>query len=235
MGVFGRSKSDLVTSRGRETVPDPSARSEASTAGATVEAGPGDATTRGARNGGQSKQAGKGRPTPRRREAESRNRRPLVAPPLDKNASKEERKRAKVERRRAAREHRALVQQAYVTGDDRHLPQRDRGPVRRFARDHVDARRSVGEYFLPLALPLVLLYAAPSPLIRFAAILLLYGLLILVAVDSVLLRRKLNRLLAAKFGADKIAGTATYGMMRSWQIRRSRLPRPQVKRGEYPH
>jgi hypothetical protein len=180
------------------------------------------------------KQGGKGRPTPRRREVEARNRRPLISAPLDKSASKEERKRARDEQRRISRERRAQMQQAYVTGDDRHLPPRDKGPVRRFVRDYVDARRSVGEYFLPAALPLVLLYAAPNPLVRLVAIVLLYLLMLLVAVDTLLLRRTLKLLLQRKFDADKIGGAANYGMFRSWQMRRSRLPRPQVRRGEYP-
>ena len=42
-----------------------------------------------------------------------------------------------------------------VTGDERHLPLRDKGPVRRFIRDYVDARFSIGEILLP-ALVLIL-------------------------------------------------------------------------------
>ena len=42
--------------------------------------------------------------------------------------------------------------QALREGDERHLPPRDRGPVRKYVRDIVDSRRSVAEYFLPLAL-----------------------------------------------------------------------------------
>ena len=36
------------------------------------------------------------------------------------------------------------------TGDERYLPARDKGPVRRFVRDWIDARLCVAEMLLPL-------------------------------------------------------------------------------------
>ena len=43
-----------------------------------------------------------------------------------------------------------------ASGDDRYLPARDKGPVRAFARDYVDSRRTVGEYMLPLVIVFLL-------------------------------------------------------------------------------
>ena len=37
------------------------------------------------------------------------------------------------------------------TGDERNMPAKDRGPVRRFIRDADDARWNLGEFFLPVA------------------------------------------------------------------------------------
>jgi len=54
-------------------------------------------------------------------------------------------------------------------------------------------------------------------------------------VDIVLLARRLKKLLTAKFGAQKVVrGTLMYGVMRAFQMRRMRLPKPQVQRGQYP-
>ena len=36
------------------------------------------------------------------------------------------------------------------TGDERYLPARDKGPVRRYVRDFVDARLCMAELLLPL-------------------------------------------------------------------------------------
>jgi len=63
---------------------------------------------------------------------------------------------------------------------------------------------------------------------------LLYGLVVVVGIDTWLLRRRVQRLADAKFGADKTRGIGGYAMMRSLQLRRTRLPRAQVKRGDFP-
>jgi len=80
--------------------------------------------------------ARKGRPTPKRREAEQARRRPLV--PDGRGDRKALKAQAKVRREREY--------QAMITGDDRNLPPRDKGPVRRWVRDYVDARHNAGEY-----------------------------------------------------------------------------------------
>ncbi len=179
---------------------------------------------------------GKGRPTPKRREAEMLRRNPVVKTSaqqqLARNASKEEKKAARAKDREARRRESLLRRQALATGDERYLPERDKGPVRRWTRDWVDARWSVGEFFIPAALVVVML-GLFQPLAIYSVIG-LYAIVLLVVVDSVLLRRTLKRRLTEKFGADKAAGAPTYGMMRALQIRRTRLPRPQVKRGQYP-
>jgi hypothetical protein len=44
----------------------------------------------------------------------------------------------------------------------------------------------------------------------------------------------LRRRLAQKFGAGKVEKVAWYASMRAIQMRFLRLPKPQVKRGQYP-
>ncbi|MFN8076250.1 MAG: DUF3043 domain-containing protein [Kineosporiaceae bacterium] len=180
---------------------------------------------------------GKGRPTPRRREAQQRNRRVVGtgAAPLPSTATKEERKAARRAQRQAAAEQRVKARQALASGDERHLPDRDRGPARRWARDYVDARLNPGELFLPGALLFLLLgvvgRGTESVLLQFGGTLVFYGMFLMVIVDSVLLRRRVTKLATEKFGAEAGRGTGTYAMTRALQFRMTRLPKPQVKRG----
>lgn len=166
---------------------------------------------------------GKGRPTPKRREAEARRRTPAVAPANRKEAAKLARGQAR-ERRRAARV-------ALAKGDERMLPARDAGPVRRYARDFVDSRRNVGGLFLPLAAVIFVLSLAKDPGIRAAVYFLWMGMLIALFVDSVYVARSIRRLAAEKFPGESTRGIGLYAAMRGMQVRRLRLPPPRVTRG----
>lgn len=171
---------------------------------------------------------GKGRPTPKRREAEAANKRPLV--PDDRRAAA---KAARVKQRQS----REIEYQAMKSGDEKNLPPRDRGPVRRYVRNYVDARRNVAEYFLFVAAVfLVLTFVAnQAPGLAVLAILGVYLVVLVAIVDSFIMWRMLKKRLVAKFGPDAvIRGTAMYAVMRAFQIRRARLPKPMVKHGEYP-
>ncbi|SFK02781.1 DUF3043 domain-containing protein [Cellulomonas sp. KH9] len=172
---------------------------------------------------------GKGRPTPKRKEAEARNKRPLV--PTDRRAAAREARA----RNRAQRD---LEYQAMRSGDERHMPARDRGPVRRYVRDSVDSRWNLGEFFLPLAavfLVLQFVTARSAPVVAFATLLLLYVYIIASMVDAWLMWRGLKKRLVAKFGADKLPrGLAMYAVLRAFQVRPSRLPKPLVKHGQRP-
>lgn len=184
------------------------------------------------------KAPGKGRPTPKRKEAEQRNRTPLgsgrTPGTVKPGASKDERKAAKEARRKIAQEERMKTREALQTGDEAHLPARDKGPARRFARDYVDARRGIGEYFLPLVMTILLVSLIPIPVVQQIGLMSIWTAGIFSFGDGILLRRKVNRLTREKFGAEVSSGAGFYAMMRSLQIRRTRLPRPQVKRGEFP-
>ncbi|WP_434621419.1 DUF3043 domain-containing protein [Arthrobacter sp. A5] len=169
-------------------------------------------------------QAAKGTPTPTRREREAANQRPLV--PNDRGA-------AKVAQRDARREDQARMRRALDTGEERFLPVRDKGPQKRFARDFVDSRFSLGEYVMFAALAIVILslvipVTSNTQIIVFG---IFWVMVLAVAVDSVFLSRKLKRRLREKFGSVD-SGVTWYGTMRSLQFRRLRLPKPLVKRGQ---
>ncbi|MFG2296657.1 DUF3043 domain-containing protein [Streptomyces sp. NPDC048603] len=171
-------------------------------------------------------QAPKGRPTPKRAVAQSQ-RKSVVASTGNR---KEDAKRAR-ERRRAEL---AKQREALASGDERYLPARDKGPVRRFVRDFVDSRFSVAEMFLPLAVAILVLSMIRVPSIQNIALLLWLGVIALIIVDSIGLFIRLRKAVNERFPDEPKRGAVAYGLMRTLQMRRLRLPKPQVKRGERP-
>ena len=184
--------------------------------------------------------APKGRPTPKR---DSNRRRGPVAPApmttaearrrrkeLRTKMSREERKEDKVARRAAMSDRRERM----MAGEDDYLLPRDKGPVRRFARDIVDSRRigvlglfmpaALGLIFIMLAVPQVQLYISPAMLILMAVM----------VIDGIFLGRKVNRLVDEKFPDNTESGwkLGFYAASRASQLRRMRAPRPQVNRGD---
>ena len=147
----------------------------------------------------------------------------------------EDRKASKAAERAAVQEQRLKMRQAMDTGDEKFLPLRDKGPQKRFARDYVDARFSLGEYLMFGAL----IFVVVSLLVPASSEQMIYVLggfwvmFLAVFVDVFILSRKLRKRLTEKFGEVE-RGTVWYGSMRSLQFRRLRLPKPLVKRGEYP-
>lgn len=173
--------------------------------------------------------AKKGRPTLSRKEAEAANRRPLVVT---------DRRAAGKAARAKDREVRDREYQALRSGDTAHLPLRDRGPVRQYIRDYVDARWSLGEYFLIVAVVLLVIsiLSGSNNLLMVISTLGIYLLAIFVLVDTYLMWRSVKRRLIAKFGEDRMErGLAMYAVSRTLQFRRWRLPRPtQARHGVYP-
>jgi hypothetical protein len=165
--------------------------------------------------------SGKGKATPKRREAEAARKQRLTAPKNRREAARQLRQRRY--------EDRAKVQAALRSGDDRYLPARDSGPVRRFIRDLVDSRFNVAEFLLPLLLVILVLNVAEQVV--------LVGYLWTVTIfattaDTLFLWWRLKRELKRRFPDQSIKGSVLYGVLRSSQLRRLRLPKPQVKRGE---
>lgn len=182
-----------------------------------------------------SKPGGKGRPTPKRRDAQARGLHPVV--PTDRKAAMREAKARRDEAWRRQRE-------AMETGDERYLPARDKGPVRRYIRDYVDARFCLGEAFMPLALGMMAVTLVISfmprlvdPYVTTYILLGVYALILLAVIDSVLCWWTLRRKLYAKFGQDKVRAQGMvfwYIFSRAFNVRRWRQPKPQVARREYP-
>ena len=171
---------------------------------------------------------GKGRPTPSRKEAEAA-RRERAKPVLDRRAA------ARADRAQT-REERLKARQALVSGDERALPARDRGPVRRFARDYVDAHRTAGEFMLPAMVLLVPLSfginVISSVTIKSYVVLGTYLFMIIILGGTVVLARQVKREAAGRFPDAEVRGAGMYAALRSVQPRRWRLPKARVKPGD---
>jgi hypothetical protein len=172
------------------------------------------------------KASGKGRPTPKRSEAQGRRPGPPPPPPTT-------RKEAYKRMREQQATRRAESRQGAARGDDAYLPARDRGPVRKLVRDIVDTRRNVGSFFLAIAGVALIGTVVPSLVVRNYASFLLFGFFLLLIVDSVVLGRKIKRKVAERFpdGNHKTRGLVFYGISRATMIRRWRFPKPDVALG----
>ena len=167
-------------------------------------------------------QAGKGRPTPKRSEAERGRYQPIgggsrrpAGPrtPADKARDRGERSRK---------------YEAMKRGEDWALNPRDRGPVRALARDFVDSKRRISEYYMYV---LVLLVAALFLRSNYTSFLVLVLILVMVA-DALYLRRGLRRIVAERLPSEPTTGMTWYAVTRAIQLRRFRIPQPRVNPGE---
>lgn len=175
---------------------------------------------------------GKGRATPKRREAEGRRRGPAPAPPrTQREASKLARanRPSKDDRRAKAAERRRRMD----AGDDRVLLPRDRGPVRAHVRDIVDSRPHVIGLFLPLAALVLVAALVRNPVLQQYITLFTFLMLLVMVVEGTLLGMQVLKKVRAKFPDQEVKGLPTgwYAFSRATQPRRMRVPKPKVKRG----
>ncbi|MPY98624.1 MAG: DUF3043 domain-containing protein [Actinophytocola sp.] len=179
----------------------------------------------------------KGRPTPSRRDAEGRRRGPVAPPPKttreaikrsrqlrkEKPVSKEERKAQMRERR-----------ERMMAGDERYLLPRDRGPVKAFVRDCVDARHNLLGLFMPLAIIVFISLLIPNLAVQRWATLLTMAMLAAMAIEGVINGRRITALARENFPNEDIKGRTIgwYAFIRASQIRRLRVPKPRLKPGD---
>jgi hypothetical protein len=146
------------------------------------------------------------------------------------------------DRRAATKESRAKMAEArekarigMAAGEEKYLPVRDKGPQRRWIRDYVDARFSVGEILIPIMFLVIILTFINNEVYQLIGIAGLWLFFLVAVVDGVILGIIVTRRLTAKFGADRLQrGNRWYAAMRAMQLRIMRLPKPQVKRGQFP-
>ncbi|MQA93187.1 MAG: DUF3043 domain-containing protein [Streptosporangiales bacterium] len=169
--------------------------------------------------------APKGRPTPKRSEVERGQRRPISAPADRKQAYRQFKDRQKADRARA--------REGMMRGDEKYLPARDRGPVRALARDYVDSRRTLGEFFLWLSLAIVLLAMLPVAPVQAGAYFVVWpAMMVGIIGEGFWTSRRVKALAQERYPGESHRGIGMYAAMRALQMRRLRLPPPRVKRGE---
>ena len=186
-------------------------------------------------------QTGKGRPTPKRSQAEanryrsitgsttSGRSRPAPAAPGRKLTPEE-----KTKARTQARADRDRQMQAMKRGEDWALSPRDRGAVKQLARDYVDAHRRPSEFYMyALILLVVGLVAGKSHSgISSDMQIVLILIILVIIVDALLLRRSISKLAAERLPGQSTRGLTFYAVMRALQLRRFRTPAPRLKPGD---
>jgi hypothetical protein len=183
--------------------------------------------------------APKGRPTPKRNESTKR-RGPIAPAPatasearkrrkeLRGSMSKEERQAEKLQRRAAMGQRRERM----MAGEEAYLLPRDQGAVRRYVRDIVDSRRNLLGLFMPSALVMLfVMLAMPKVQVLISPAMLL--LMLVLAIDALILARKVNKAVDAKFpeNTETHFKLGIYAASRASQMRRMRAPRPVVSLG----
>jgi DUF3043 family protein len=168
--------------------------------------------------------APKGAPTPKRSEAQANRRQPYQAPADRKSAAAQARKRS--------REDRVRRTEALQRGETWALPRKDQGSVRGLARDVVDARRGFGEWYMLMVVVLLVLLILPGNSTKIIADVVVLALLLLIVAEGWWVGRRVKRLAAERFPGQSTQGVMMYTLMRGISMRRMRVPKPRVNRGD---
>jgi hypothetical protein len=173
----------------------------------------------------ESPASGKGRPTPKRRDAQRRQGGPVAPPPATR---KEAAKRIRAQ----GAEKRKAVRAGTKAGDERAMMPRDQGLVRRLVRDIVDSRRHVGVLLLPATFLPVLANLSSSIQVRALATSLWLAAVLAAVFDMVVTGVIVRRRIRDDFPQEtRTRGHVGYALIRTAQFRRFRVPPPQVRPG----
>jgi Protein of unknown function (DUF3043) len=171
-------------------------------------------------------EAAKGRPTPKRSVAEAKRRQPIAGSSRAPAAPRTKEEKAK------ARANRTNRYEAMRKGEAWALNPRDRGPARALARDFVDSKRRVSEYYMYILVVLLAAVFVRSKAAQTIISPLVLVLIVIIVIDALLIRRSLNKLMAERLPNESTKGLTAYSVMRALQIRRFRVPVPRVHPGD---
>ena len=182
-------------------------------------------------------QTGKGRPTPKRSAAEANRYRsitgsttsgrgPKTAPAPGRKLTPDEKAKVRTDRNKQL--------QAMRRGEEWALQPRDRGPMKKLARDYVDAHRRPSEFYMYALILLVVGLVAGKSHSGLSSDLqiVLVVIILVIIVDALLLRRSISRLAAERLPGQSTRGITFYAVMRALQLRRFRTPAPRLKPGD---
>ena len=196
-------------------------RRSTATQDAPAEGTPGASAADQADRARASQTAGKGRPTPKRSEAERRRR--YNAPSDRKEALRQSKTRD--------RSTRARKSEAMRRGEEWALPAKDKGPVRALARDYVDSRRRVSEFYMYGLVVLLFLLFLHNPVVQTVLPALLIVMVVVMITEGYFVGRKVTAMAGERFPGESTRGIKIYSAMRALQIRQLRFPKPRVKPG----
>jgi Protein of unknown function (DUF3043) len=171
-------------------------------------------------------EAAKGRPTPKRSVAEAKRRQPIAGSSRAPAAPRTKEEKAK------ARTNRTNRYEAMRRGEAWALNPRDRGPGRALARDFVDSKRRVSEYYMYILVVLLAAVFVRNSAAQSIISPLVLVLIVIIVIDASLIRRSLRKLMAERLPNESAKGLTAYAVMRALQIRRFRVPVPRVHPGD---
>jgi Protein of unknown function (DUF3043) len=182
-------------------------------------------------------QAGKGRPTPKRSEAEASRYRTVTGSTTSGRGpvkAPDPRRKLTPDEKAKARDDRSRQLQAMRQGEEWALGPRDRGPAKKLARDYVDAHRRPMEFYMYALIVLIIALFAGRSNTALASYMQLFLLAIIaiIVVDGFFLRRAVVKVVHERLPNESTRGLAFYAIMRALQLRRFRTPSPRLKPGD---
>jgi hypothetical protein len=171
-------------------------------------------------------QTGKGRPTPKRSEA-NKGREQAITGSRTRSSAGSAGSKAPADRTDRARRYDAMKR-----GEDWALNPRDKGPERKLVRDFVDSKRRISEFYMYALIVLLLALFSRNKTVEDYVSPFVIVLIVLVFIDGFLIRMQIRRLMAQRFPGSSARGLTLYAVIRALQIRRFRVPAPQVKPGD---
>jgi hypothetical protein len=182
-------------------------------------------------------EAGKGRPTPKRSEAEANRYRTVTGSTTSGRGpvkAPDPRRKLTPDEKTKVREDRNKQLTAMRRGEEWALGPRDRGPAKKLARDYVDAHRRPMEYYMyALVILIIALFAGKShSALNTYMQDFLIAIIVVIAVDAYLLRRSVIKVVHERLPNESVRGLGFYAIMRGLQLRRFRTPAARLKPGD---
>src|SRR5215831_7654238 len=180
-------------------------------------------------------EAGKGRPTPKRSQAERNRYQSITGSTTSGRGTRTgtgPKGKLTPEEKAKARTERARRTEAMRRGEEWALGPRDRGPIKKLARDYVDSHRRPSEYYMYVLVVLLVALLSRNAVLNTYVSPLVLVLIVVVVIDGYLIRRAIHRLAAERYPGESTRGITTYAVMRALQIRRFRMPAPRLKPGD---
>ena len=166
---------------------------------------------------------------------------PTRSGPVRKDAptpTRKEAEQARMERLHptlSPKQARAKDRQARAEQRDSQLRVQEAQPGRVLMRDWVDSRRGLAQFSMPLLMTMLMVSLLVTSFGTLLTAIMSYAtwlVMALIGADLFLMWRGYKKLHAERLPREPLKGLLSYGINRSINLRRLRLPKPRVKRGD---